>query len=514
MDRGRSTLSEASNRPTLESIFDQMGRSVPLEVGFDPSLNGTRDGVILTSPIPEYRSVNEPIPPMKSTPYFGDVLTKSAIPSFKQNVLVTSQPGMEPGKGMAPAKPIVCEGPGGLCPADANKRLFDILTSKPVEISCACDIWEQYQMSNPTTDDFEWKSGLEFIFREDEESEFEASDTFRLRYSNWGPAEKQEDAPKILFIHDALDSHKSWWCVQKILSPFMDTLAVDLLGSGNSIKPRGLNSASVGTSADPFPWSYRLHADYLLGMVNVFWPNQSLMVVGLGWGAQIAAAMASMSKNISGLIMINPPGFDTKLNYSRPYLDIINLHKVTSDEKLQKMVSSLTSKVRECLFSNINSLGVKGLVADNSSSTIINQILDQYEGLDRKRVLIEQLLTLQLVPFQEFPKTDENPLGLEIDKISAPCCVISSDGDMIYSPSHRNLYPAVYYSSQVETRCIAGTGHFVNISNSKTVAELIIDFAREKLGFGSLADVFIGFSGPAQGNEKAIINGLRDLYKF
>lgn len=515
------------SRATTQSIFDQMGKSVPLEIGHDRRLGG-RPAVSLTSPIPKMIIINDPIPPISTAPNLDDVLTRSSIPTvsgmgvLQRSHLITTQvgvPGEAPAKEVTPKEPEPCSGPGGLCPPEANQAIYDILMSKSVDISCACDAWEYYPMANPVEGEFKWKSDLEFIYRNTERDSFEASDTYILQYSRWSPKGASlgvdNGLPKLLLIHDALDSRRSWWCCQKQLSPFIDTISVDLLGSGGSLKPRGLNSSFSGSAeADVFPWSFQLHAEYLIGMANVFWPNETFFVAGVGWGAQIAASMAALSDSVAGIIMINPPGFGKEIHPEIHYAGLHNLARVVTDSELNNLAVSFLGIVRDCLLSGMSSSDAGHSGRDNATASTLRMVLEQYSSLDRRRVLIDQMVAISNLQHQELPKTQENINGLEIDQITAPCLVVTGSNDIIYPPEHRNLYPAVYYNSTVRTTHLHGLGHLAHIEGPKTISETILDFVREQLGFSSLNDAFIGFMGASQGNERSIINGFRSLYGF
>ena len=516
-------------RPSLQTIFDQMGKSVPLEIGFDRSLAGSREGVTLTTPIPKLNIMNEPISPLTATPYFGDVLTRSSIPTFSgmgavppqyaivQQATPLKQIPMAPPE--SPPEEEKCSGPGGLCPEASRKALFDLLTADPVDISCACNTWEYYPLSNPSDGDFTWKAGLEFIYRSDQQV-YVSADTYTLKYSRWTTKQSPGDSstpsgPKILLLHDALDSRKSWWCCQKLLSPFADTISVDLLGSGESLKPRGLNVSTGNTGgADPFPWSYALHAQYLIGMANVIWPVDNYFVVGVGWGAQIAATMAAMSPKVAGVIMINPPGFGKNTHPELYYSDITSLGNVTFDPDFDRIPVSYIGRIRDCLISSLSSSDSHHSGRDTATTSTIRLVLEQYSDLDRKRVLVDQIMSFANLGYQELPKTPDNDDGLEIDKITAPVLVVSGGNDIIYPPEHRHLYPAVYYNSTVQTSYMPNVGHLLHIEAPRALAETIIGFIRQQVGFSSLNDAFIGFSGSSQGNERAIVEGLRSLYDF
>lgn len=512
--------------------FSEMGTSIPLQAGFD-RYNSGRPGYNLTAPfgqaptfvapIPsqpeQIQKVDLPPPPtmigMGTQPQYLVTSTPVESPTVKEKP-VTEKPTKD--KFVEPPAEAVSEGecnyPGGLCAPDMNVALFKILTSRPMEIACACDPWEYYGMSNPSEGSLTWTWDQSFIYRDDVDSEWITTNDFQLKYSRWGPKTSSNPDKKpirILFLHDALDSRKSWWCCQKLLSPFFDTVSIDLLGSGESTKPRGLGGADAGNdTGDPFPWSFELHAKYLNDVSKIIWPKENIYVVGLGWGAQIAASMSTTAENISGIIMVNPVGFSPEAHPEYVYSDISNLAKLVTDEELSKSPVSFVGCIQNCLMLSMN----HPKEHTRESSSPVRFILAQYSSLDRQRVLIDQIKALASLQYQEFPTTDENPNGLQVDAITIPTLIISGSHDIVYPPEHRNLYPAVYYNSSVETVLLRGCGHLIQIEEPKALAELILDFIREKEGFGALKDAFIGFLGSSQGNERSVVAGLKSLYKM
>jgi pimeloyl-ACP methyl ester carboxylesterase len=506
----------------IQTIFDQMGKSIPLEIGFDRRLSGSREGVSLTSPIPNQIVLNEPVPPMTTISDFSEVLTKSSIPNVNNMgilgnrfIITTDKSNQDENDESSEAEKKTCDGPGQLCPNEINDKLYKILTTDPIEISCACATWEFYPLTNPREGIIKWKSDMEFIHRSSEQDEFMSDQVYELAYSRWSPKSGNTNAPKLLLLHDALDSRKSWWCAQKMLSPFVDVISIDILGSGDSTKPRGLNIPSRdGKTAVNFPWSFETHAEYLIGVANVFWPGEKYFVAGTGWGAQIAAFMASKSENVLGIVMINPPGFSKDIHPELQYSDLYHLAKFVSDQDLESMPVSFIGRVRDCVISEFGSSDLGHSGRDAASMATLKLILDQYKSLDRQRVLIDQLVSISNKQYQEFPKTDQNKHGLSVESILANVVIVSGGNDNLYPPEHRNLYPFIYYASTVSTRYVENMGHLAHIEKPKVIAEIILDAIRTKLGFIGLQDAFIGFLGSSQGNERGLVNDFRSFYEF
>jgi len=558
-----------ASRDYVRNEILETARTTPaLEIGYDKNLGG-RPAVSLTNPIPRMNVITVPIPNMKTKSSFENVVTKSAIPT------VTGM-GAEPGGGTTNVfmcgccgqqheekppplpEPIpipVNKNPKGYSDQEMNEKIFDVLMSNGPEISCACDASDYYTMTNPFEGKYEWESGMNVVYRnnkqlrdlEDEDtsdrvgidgkendtanSEWVTGTELYIKWSRWGPKDNggtTGNLTHLLMIHDALDSRKSWWCTQKILSPFMDTVSVDLLGSGDSLLPRAIkipdtnpDKTKGSRSKDgkikkdaymvegKFPWSFDFHARYLVNMAKVLWPGENFYVAGCGWGAQIAASMASITSKIEGFIMLSPIGFSqTPLSQSfTPYSALLEMQKLTSDEELEAVGSQFISAVNNALLANFGSRS-----GSNATLSTMKLILDQYSNFDRRRVLIDQLVALDELPFQEFPVTEDNPSGLQIQNIKDECLVISAEHDAFYPAEHRHLYSAVYYHAKTSTSLIRDCGHFIYLEKPSILAETILNFIRFNDGFEGLDDAYIGFVGSNQGNEKTIITALRQIY--
>jgi pimeloyl-ACP methyl ester carboxylesterase len=531
---------------TQQQILDQVGKSIPYQVGFNKRLAGGRDAVLLTTPPPRTVVLNSPPPPLQTAVNLDDVLTKGSLPIVRGNYsspqqLVTVIPITNEIKQAPVATPeVVCpecptcaiaeerENPKGYNDDQMNRTLFDILTTKPVDISCACEAFDYYSMTNPLEGEFTWKSEMEFVYRDQPKitndnildimnnpntNQWKTSNELKISYSRWSPDSNSKYANnnnpiRILLIHDMLDSKESWWCSQKLLSPFFDTISIDLIGTGDSMLPRGLNvQESNEKDAQSMPWSYNFHATYLVALAETLWPGETYYVVGANFGGQIAASMSSISEQIKGFIMINPPGFHKNNFPGIQYLDFYEMRKITSDEILSNSQISFTARVRDLLISSL-----KGGDCDSRNNSTLKLILKQYVNLDRKRILIDQIVAFSETPYQEFPQTNNNSTGLAVQDIKAPCLIVTGQGDVVSTPENRHLYPIVYYKSEVSTIAIPHIGHLIHIENPKIIAEIILNFIRQKEGIEKLKDAFIGFLGTTTGNEIQIISKLRNLY--
>lgn len=497
---------------TPAQIYDQFNRSLPLEIGHDRRLTGLA-ATRTTTPIPPLNNYQYVVPEPIMQPSLDSVVTKSMLPYPQSQQLVTTQ---VQGPTVAPEPVVEKTVPKPKVETDysaINEKLFELLTTNGPGISCPGDRCSIYKSTKPQEGTFNWQFDEELLCRSKAGNPFVATKECEIGYTRWGPV---KTSTRLLLLHDALDSRKSWWCVQKSTSPFVDTIAVDLLGSGDSSKPRGLNRpVKGGDVAEQFPWSFEIHAMYLLSMARFFWPEDKFYIVGLGWGAQIAAVMASLAPNdVAGLIMINPPGFGKNIHPETAYADISQFATIQSEKQMMESQVSFIGRVRSVMIENFNSGGCRGSCNHAPLINGLNPILEQYSDLDRRMVLVEQLQAFGNGSTFELPRTSENVDGLEVEKIVSPVCILASEGDLVYGAEHRNLYPVVYYNAVVNVNHVMRGGHFLNLENPDCVSEVILNFIRSQSEFSSLSDAFVGFEGFSGLDTTRLVMGLRDMYEL
>ena len=489
-----------------QQVYDEIGKTLPFEIGFNRQLSGSVEGlrnstpppaqIIETSPPPSLRTSS--LVPPKLMPERPLVTSATSQPINNYNQLIVQVKQEDEIEEIEVPKTYV----KGYSAEEMNRKLFEILTSKSTNISCALECRDYYSASNPIDGEFRYKSDIEMVHQT--ERGWVSSNVFKIKYTRWG----DENAKiKILLLHDLLDSRISWWCSQKLLSSFFDTLAVDLVGTGGSSMPRGINNPEGGENlAGPFPWSYAMHAEYLISMCQTMWPGEKFYIVGVDHGSQIAATMASVSDSVAGIIMISPPGFHSNSFPGTQYLDIYEMRKLTNDGMLENLPISFTARIRDLILSALTK------TEDRTTNTTIKKVLEQYESTDRKRILIDQITFMAENPYQEFPVTEMNEDGLDVDDILVPCHIVVGSNDRVCNPEHKHLYPAVYYNSEVSILTLQNLGHLIHLESPRTISEVIINFIRSKEGYDSLNDSFMGFLGNNEGNEKEILDGLRKLY--
>lgn len=475
-----------------------------LTLGNDTPLAG-RDAVLLTPPIPSQPDTRSMIP---QTYVSAQQYSTTVVPEIQ--TLITTQeagttiPYQSQPMSVATAQPVEAPVPSQpeKSDQDISSLLYSILMSEGPAVACACSTCEFYKIPNSFEGKFKAKLPAEIVYRDSDDTSWKSTNSPTIAYTRWG-----SKGPNVLLIHDALGSRREWIGVQKTLSPFMDTVALDLLGSGDSTLVRGW------AKGEAFPWSFNAHSQIATQLAEAIWPGEKFMVVGTGWGAQIAAQMATMSEDVNGFMMINPTGFAKDTFPEMHYLEFWNMRKMVTDEMLNTMPTSFTARVVEALERSFSSSDTFKSGRDSLSAATVKTILQQYRRVDRKRILIDQIVMLGNNPHQAFPIATGDRGGLDVAKIKAPCFILTGGNDIIYSPGYRHYYPHVYFNSRVHIDHIPEIGHLAHIENPNVIGEKILSNVISLFGPNALAVPYIGSEGSHDGSEKLIISGLTQLHK-
>lgn len=118
------------------------------------------------------------------------------------------------------------------------------------------------------------------------------SNFFNIAYTTQGNA-----GPVVLMIHGFLVNRQEFFALQSLLSPYCRTIAIDLLGMGDSTK-----LFTGGTDL----YSWKNDVAYIKAMMDSIYPNEQFLIIGDHWGSSIGFTYASLHQgDLFGVVNIN-----------------------------------------------------------------------------------------------------------------------------------------------------------------------------------------------------------------
>ena len=362
---------------------------------------------------------------------------------------------------------------------------------------------------------------------------------FDIGYTKWG-----NKGPAVIFIHGVPTNRRQWYDVQKRVAHFTRTLSFDLLGMGDSDKPRMYGyQQSVNFSVGNWPhyhanpdqppvsaWEWRFDSIYISQLVKKMFPNEKVTVVADDWGGGVASwFVAQFPELCNGLIKLNSIDFD---GYPVSEIQAIGRAAMIENEEDfmkgmfafdQTLVQIYKTMVRDpAVYNQYKLRDIKFPYVDTdyerpgaTSLTLKIKFQNIRVLSDRAAILAPDLL----LPFD--PK--HNPKGLPVNNITCPVVYINSgpNGDVgvpitgdSMMPSNQVWLPFYAYPKArwYSFHYVEHANHFVGTDRPRLVAEYVISAITNMAGKDKMADICLGFTGIWKGDESSKIAMLRKIY--
>ncbi|MDZ4261816.1 MAG: alpha/beta hydrolase, partial [Pseudomonadota bacterium] len=130
------------------------------------------------------------------------------------------------------------------------------------------------------------------------------SDEFEIAWTKMG-----NKGPLVLFLHGVPTNRTQWEEVQGKVSRFCETISIDMLGMGESSKPR-----LYGRKDNPEPndlWHWKYDTDYIEKLMQQEYPGRKFIFVADDWGSGIASQYASnYNHRLNAFVQMDPIAFD------------------------------------------------------------------------------------------------------------------------------------------------------------------------------------------------------------
>ena len=337
--------------------------------------------------------------------------------------------------------------------------------------------------------------------------------------------------PVVLFLHGVPTNRRQWEDVQATVGRFCRTISIDMLGMGESSKPRMYGRKQNSEPNDCWHWINDV--DYVEKLMQSEYPGEKFIFVADDWGSGIASHYAAEHNDrLLALVHMDPITFD-----GYPVNEIQAIGRASmipntpeGDQLFQQMFGDFDQRLVQILKSmvhnrhvynqyNIRSLtfpyvdvdyerNEKGDGVSNVAKSITMQL--KFHNI---RVLSDRAAVLS--PALLLPKCPkENPNGVAYENITVPALIMWGEYDNMMPAGQTQRFANVLGTSDVQITYIPRSGHFPGNDNPVFVADTIINFVRRIVGRENMADVYMGNWGIWKGDEKQAVADLRAIYSI
>lgn len=371
------------------------------------------------------------------------------------------------------------------------------------------------------------------------DTNYTETNEFDIAWTKWG-----ETGPPVIFIHGVPTNRRQWYDAQKRVAKFARTLSFDLLGMGESDKPRFYGNKEIneyekskGKKSINDPWDWKYDSIYIKQLVDEIFPNQKIAVVADDWGGGIATWFAAQYNDIVvSLTKVNSIDFD---GYPVSEIQAIGRSSQFNDEDFMKGMAAFDQtlvqiyknmvnhqavynqyKLRDIKFPYVDTDYERSMHKNGENATSLTLRI-KFQNIrvlaDRARVLAPDLL----LPYD----CHRNLRGIPVRDINMRLNIINSgpngdigtqisgDSMMPSNQGYLNLY-AYPFAKNFTFHYVENAGHFVATDRPRLVAEYIIIELINTFGRAEMADISLGFTGIWKGDEVDKIKQLRLIYNI
>jgi pimeloyl-ACP methyl ester carboxylesterase len=294
----------------------------------------------------------------------------------------------------------------------------------------------------------------------------------------------------ILFIHGVPTSSVEWQAAQKLLSPYLQTYAIDLIGMGKSDKP-----------IDGWDYTFKNDARIVEALMNE-WGHEKMIVVGDDWGGGIALTVAAEYTDRTDLcVWMNSTSYD-----QWPVAEIESIARW--DLLDEKMFSPLGNKVFDLQaqqFPMFFGLLLRTMVYRHANITArdMKAFREPYEtvGYQKGGSLREgtagygslKLDSIRALARRAASLDPKWMLDLPYEKITSPCMGLWGKEDVFMDYADLYRFKQDIKNAPVRLQTISEAGHLAMVDKPHEVADAILDFVTEYRGLDALAKPYMGF---------------------
>lgn len=352
------------------------------------------------------------------------------------------------------------------------------------------------------------------------------SDDFEIAWTKMG-----NKGPLVFFLHGVPTNRSQWEEVQGQVSRFCETISIDMLGMGESSKPRMYGRRHNSEPNDLWHWPY--DTDYIEKLMQQEYPGRKFIFVADDWGGGIASHYAAKYNNrLNAFVQMDPIAFDgypvNEIQAIGRASQIPNTPEGDAQYAMlfaafdQTLVQILKTMVYDP--SKYNQYNMRYLVfpyvdvdyernksgdgiTDVAKSTTMRLKLHNMRVLSDRAAILSPALLLPHHP-------QRNPNGVRYQDVTVPTLIMWGEYDNMMPAAQTQRFANVLGTDDVQITYIPRSGHFPATDNPNGVADTIINFIRRVMGRSALADIYVGNTGIWKGDERQMVEELRELHQI
>jgi 2-hydroxymuconate-semialdehyde hydrolase len=291
-----------------------------------------------------------------------------------------------------------------------------------------------------------------------------------------------DDGPPIVFVHGVPTSSVQWQPVQHLVSRYLTTYSIDLIGMGHSDKP-----------LDGWQYTFENDARILEALMDR-WGHEKMIVVGDDWGGGIALTFAATYPQRTDLcVWMNSTTYE-----QWPVAEIETIARMgkADEQEFQRFAAQ---------FPMFLAILLRGMLHRHANITArdMRAFREPYETVDYVKggsllagdagygtPKIEGLRALALRAASLDPRW---MLALPYENITSPAMGLWGRDDIYMDAVDLYRFKRDMKNAQVRLRTVPDAGHLAMVDQPHVVADAILDFITEHRGTDVLAEPYEGF---------------------
>ncbi len=373
---------------------------------------------------------------------------------------------------------------------------------------------------------FQWKAPAEGQVLVDgpHSTETKWTDEFEIAYTKVG-----SEGPLVLFLHGVPTNRMQWEDIQRHVGRFCETIAIDMLGMGESTQPRQYGKKTDQSDNDLWYWKHDV--DYIDALMQHEYPGRKFFFIADDWGGGIASSYAAAHNDrLEGFILLDPIAFDgypvNEIQAIGRGAGIPNTPEGDQafamgfgafDQTLVQIYKTMVYDpnvynnytLRSITFPYVDvdyERNPKGDgVTDVASSATMGLKLHAIRVLADRAAILSPALLLPYHP-------EHNPEGVKYENITVPSLIMWGEYDNMMPAAQTQRFANVLGTDDVQLTLVPRAGHFAGTDQPRYVSDTIVNFVRRVKGRAALADINLGNEGIWKGDEAHTIMCLRVLH--